>query len=63
MTDSATPWTAALQVLYPWDFSSKKYWTGLPFPLPGHLPDPEIEPGSPALAVGFFTAEPPGKPF
>ena len=32
------------------------------FPLPGDLPDPEIEPGSPALAGGFFTTAPPGKP-
>jgi len=34
----------------------------LPFPSPGDLPDPGIEPTSPALAGGFFTAEPPGKP-
>ena len=36
--------------------------TGLPSPSPGHLPDPGIEPVSPALAGGFFTTEPPGKP-
>ena len=36
---------------------------GLPFPSPGDLPDPGIEPGSPALADGFFTTELPGKPF
>ena len=35
-------------------------WSGLPFPSPGDLPNPEIEPASPALADGFFTAEPPG---
>ena len=34
----------------------------LPFPFPGHLPDPEIDVGSPALAGGFFTTAPPGKP-
>ena len=38
------------------------YWSGLPFPSPGALPNPGIEPTSPALAGGFFTAEPPGKP-
>ena len=36
---------------------------GLPFPSPGDLPDPGIEPGSPALAGGCFTTEPPRKPF
>ena len=35
---------------------------GLPFPPPGNIPDPGIEPGFPALAGGFFTTEPPGKP-
>ena len=37
-------------------------WSGLPFPPPGNLPDLETEPVSPALADGFFTAEPQGKP-
>ena len=36
-------------------FPGKKYWSGLPFPLSGDLPDPEIEATSPALAGGFFT--------
>ena len=43
----------------------KEYWSGLPFPIPGDLPDPGIEPMSPvspALAGGFFTTVPPGKP-
>ena len=44
------------------EFSSQEYWSGLPFPSPGDLPGTGIEPGSPALAGGFFTAEPPGKP-
>ena len=39
-----------------------EYWSGLPFPPPRDLPDPEIEPASPALAGGFSTAEPPGEP-
>ena len=43
-------------------FPRQEYWSGLPFPSPGDLPDPGIEPVSPALAGGFFTAEIPGKP-
>ena len=38
------------------EFSRQESWSGLPFPSPGDLPDPGIEPGSPALAGGFFTA-------
>ena len=44
------------------EFSRQEYWSGLPFPSPGHLPNPGIEAGSPSLAGTFFTAEPPGKP-
>ena len=40
----------------------QEYWSGLPFPFPGDLPDPGIKPKSPALAGRFFTTEPPGKP-
>ena len=43
-------------------FSTQEYWSGLPFPSPGDLPNPEIEPVSPALAGRLFTTEPPGKP-
>ena len=43
-------------------FSRLEYWSGLPFPPPGDLPDPGIKPMSPALASGFFTTELPGKP-
>ena len=39
-----------------------RIWSVLPFPTPGDLPDPGIEPGCPSLAGGFFTTEPPGKP-
>ena len=42
-------------------FSRQAYWSGLPFPSPGNLPDPGIEPASPARAGGLLTAEPPGK--
>ena len=40
-------------------FPRQEYWTGLPFPTPGDLPDPGIKPASPALTGGFFTTEPP----
>ena len=43
--------------------SPQEYWSGLPFPFPGDLPDLEIKPLSPALAGRFFTAETPGMPF
>ena len=43
-------------------FSRQEYWSGLPCPPPGDLPDPGMEPGCPALAGGFFTTEPPGSP-
>ena len=45
-------------------FSRQEYWSGLPFPPPGGLPDPGIEPtslASPALADGFLSTESPGK--
>ena len=43
-------------------FPRQEYWSGLPFPPPGDIPDPRVEPMSPALAGGFFTVEPLGKP-
>ena len=43
-------------------FPRQEHWNGLPFPLLGDLPDPGIKFMSPALAGGFFTTEPPGKP-
>ena len=60
--DSATPWTVALQAPLSVGFSRQVYWSGLPFPTSGHLPDPGIEPSSlvsPVMAGGFFTTEPP----
>ena len=59
---SATPWTAAGQAPLSMGFPRQEYWSGLPFPCPRDLPNPGVEPESPALAGGFFTAEPPGKP-
>ena len=44
-------------------FSRQEYWSGLPFPSPGDLPDPGIEPYSPALEADTLTSEPPGKGF
>ena len=43
-------------------FSRQEYWSGLPFPSPGYLPNPGIEPGSPALQAEALSSEPPGKP-
>ena len=57
----ATPLTVAYQASPSMGFSRQEYWSGLPFPSPGDLPDPEIEPGSPALEADALTSEPPGK--
>ena len=43
-------------------FSRQEHWNGLPFASPGNIPDPRMESTSPALAGGFFTTKPPGKP-
>ena len=56
------PWTVALQAPLSMGFLRQEYWSGLPFPSPGDLPHPGIQPASPALAGGFFTTEPPEKP-
>ena len=61
-----TPLTIAHQAPLSMEFSRQEYWSGLPFPSPGDLQDPGAEPislASPALAGGFFTTEPPGKPY
>ena len=57
----ATPWTVTYQAPLSMGFSRQKYWSGMPFPSPGDLPDPEIEAGFPALQVDALTSEPPGK--
>ena len=57
-----TPWTVACQAPLSTEFSRQENWGGLPFPSLVDLPDPGIEPSSPALAGRFFTTEPPGKP-
>ena len=57
----ATPWTVAHQASPSMGFSRQEYWSGLPFPSPGDLPDPGIEPKSPTLEADSLTSEPPGK--
>ena len=56
------PWTVAHQAPPSLGFSRQEYWSGLPFLSPGDLPDPGIEPRSPALQADTLTSEPPGKP-
>ena len=55
-----TPWTVAHQAPPSMEFSRQEYWCGLPFPSPGDLPNPGIEPGSPALRADALPSEPPG---
>ena len=57
-----TPWTVVCQAPLSTGLPRQEYWSGLPFPSPGDLPDPGIKPVSPELAGGCFTTEPPGKP-
>ena len=61
VSNSTTPWTVAHQAPLSMGFFRQEYWSGLPFPPPGNLPDPGIEPVSPALAGKFFTTEASGK--
>ena len=62
MSDSfATPWTIAYQAPLSMGFPRQEYWSVLPFPSSGDLPNPGIKPASPTLTVGFFTTEPSGK--
>ena len=61
----ASLWIVAHQAPLSMGFPRQEYWSGLPFPSPGDLCNPGIEPASlvsPALTGGFFTTEPPGKP-
>ena len=56
----STPWTVAHQAPPSMGFSRQEYWSGLPSPSPGDLPNPGIEPTSPALEADALTSEPPG---
>ena len=57
-----TPWTVACQAPLSMGFSRQEYWSELPWPPPGDLPNPGIEPRSPALQVDSLPVELPGKP-
>ena len=57
----ATPWTVPARLLHPWDFSRQEHWSGLPFPSPGDIPNPGIEPRSPALQADSLLSELQGK--
>ena len=61
MSDSAIPWTVAHQALLSMEFSRQEYWSGLPSPSPGDLPNPGIKPGSPTLQADSLPSELPGK--
>ena len=58
----ATLWSVAYQAPPSLGFSRQEYWSGLPFPSPGDLPNPGIKPGSPVLQADALPSEPPGKP-
>ena len=57
-----TPWTVASQAPLSMEFSRQEYWSGLTFSSPGDLPNPGIEPRSPALQADSLQSEPPRKP-
>ena len=57
-----TPWIVAHQAPLTMEFSRQEYWSGLPFPSPGDLPNPGIESRSPALQADSLPSEPPRKP-
>ena len=61
LSDSAAAWTAAHQAPPSTGRSRQEYWSGLLFPSPGDLPDPGIEPRSPALRADALPSEPPGE--
>ena len=57
----ATPWTVAYQAPQSMEFSKQEYWSGLPFPSPGDLPNPGIKPRYPSLQADALLSEPPNK--
>ena len=62
MSDSATPWTEPTRLPCPWEFSRQGHWSDLQCPTPGDLPNPGIEPRSPALQADSLPTELSGKP-
>ena len=57
------PWTIACQAPLSMEFSRQEYWSGLPFPSPGDLPNPGTEPTSPVFQADSSPSKPPGKPY
>ena len=57
----ATPWTAACQAPLSMGFSRQEYWSGLPFPTPGDIPNPVVEPRFPPLQADSLPSKSPGK--
>ena len=62
MFDFVTPWTLALQAPLSMEFSRQEYWSGLPFPSPGDLPDPGMKPRSSTFQADSLPSEPMEKP-
>ena len=62
VSDSVTSWTIAGHTPLSMEFSRQEYWNGYPFPSPGDLPDPGIDPRSPALQADSLLSEPSGRP-
>ena len=62
VSESATPWTVAYQAPPSMEFPRQEYWSGLPFPSPGDLPNPGVKSVSPTLQADSLPSEPPGKP-
>ena len=62
LSHKGKPWTVVCQAPLSMEFSRQEYWSGLPFPSTGDLPNPGIKPGSPALQADSLPSEPPGKP-
>ena len=64
MSDSLQPCgLQPIRLLCAWGFSRQEYWSGLPYPPPGDLPNPGIEPRPPTLQANSLLSEPPGKPY
>ena len=64
MSDSVIPYgPQPARLLCPWGFSRQEYWSGLPCPPPGDLPNPGIEPWSPAMQTDSLPSQPSGRPF
>ena len=62
VSDSLTTWAVARQAPLSMEFARQEYWSGLPFPSPGDLPDPGVELKPPAFQADSLPSEPPGKP-